>query len=108
MAYVCKALEGGKLLHWELGNEPDLYKTSAQGHVRPMNWTEQDYVDEWLHWTRAIKVALADACPDLAMNKSYTYYAPSFAGVSNSLNPIVTWEDGLDTDKDIAIISSHK
>lgn len=40
--YVCKALEGGKLLHWELGNEPDLFKTSAQGPVRPANWTEQD------------------------------------------------------------------
>ncbi|KAK3112327.1 hypothetical protein LTR53_011508 [Teratosphaeriaceae sp. CCFEE 6253] len=40
--YACKALEGGKLLHWELGNEPDLFKTSAQGAVRPATWTEQD------------------------------------------------------------------
>ena len=106
--YACKALEGGKLLHWELGNEPDLFKTSAQGHVRPANWTEQDYVNEWLYWTRAIKAAMQDACPDLASNANYTYYAPSFAGTTNSLDPIVTWEDGLDTDKDIAIISSHK
>ncbi|KAK5681570.1 hypothetical protein LTS10_006103 [Elasticomyces elasticus] len=42
VGYACKALEGGKLLHWELGNEPDLFKTSSQGPVRPANWTEQD------------------------------------------------------------------
>lgn len=107
--YACKALEGGKLLHWELGNEPDLYKTSAQGPVRPANWNEEDYVHEWLHWTRAIRAAMQKACPALASNENYTYYAPSFAGTGgNSLDPIVTWEDGLDTDKDIAIISSHK
>ncbi|KAK3070454.1 hypothetical protein LTR53_010441 [Teratosphaeriaceae sp. CCFEE 6253] len=47
------------------------------------------------------------ACPELTTNETYTYYAPSFAGTSNSLNPIVTWEDGLDTDKDIAVISTH-
>lgn len=106
--YACKALEGGKLLHWELGNEPDLYKTSSQGPVRPPTWNEQDYVDEWLHWSRAIRKAMEGACPNLASNKSYTYYAPSFAGTGNSLDPIITWEDGLDADKDIAVITSHK
>lgn len=49
--YVCKALEGGKLLDWELGNEPDFYSTSAQGPVRPPSWDEKMYVGEWLHWT---------------------------------------------------------
>ena len=106
--YVCKALEGGKLAYWELGNEPDLYKTSSQGHVRPANWTEQDYVNEWLHWTRAIRTAMQGTCPDLASNQSFRFYAPSFGGAGNSLDPIVTWEDDLDADKDIAIISSHK
>ncbi|KAK4561080.1 hypothetical protein LTR86_005035 [Recurvomyces mirabilis] len=105
--YACKALEHDRLLYWELGNEPDLFKTSAQGPVRPSNWTEQDYVDEWLHWSRAIKTAMEGPCPNLATNDSYKYYAPSFAGTSNSLNPIVTWEDGLDTDKDIAVITTH-
>ncbi|KAK4546058.1 hypothetical protein LTR36_002195 [Oleoguttula mirabilis] len=105
--YACKALEGGKLLHWELGNEPDLYKTSSQGPVRPPTWNEQDYVDEWLRWTRAIRAAMEGPCPNLASNKSYKYYAPSFGGTSNSLDPIITWEDGLDADKDIAVISSH-
>ena len=36
------------------------------------------------------------------------YYAPSFASTSATLDPIITWEDGLDADKDIAIISQHK
>ena len=36
------------------------------------------------------------------------YYAPSFATTSATLDPIITWEDGLDADKDIAIISQHK
>lgn len=105
--YACKALENGKLLHWELGNEPDLYKTSSQGIVRPATWNEQDYVDEWLNGTRAIRSTMAKTCPGLTTNAKYNYYAPSFAGTDNSLNPIVTWEDGLDTDKDIAVITSH-
>ncbi|KAF2769923.1 hypothetical protein EJ03DRAFT_292377 [Teratosphaeria nubilosa] len=105
--FACKALEGGKLLLWELGNEPDLYKTSAQGRVRPPNWKEADYVDEWVNLTRAIKTAMKGQCPNLASVSSYKYYAPSFAGTNNSLDPLRTWEDGLDTDKDIAVISSH-
>ncbi|KAI7098089.1 glycoside hydrolase family 79 protein [Hortaea werneckii] len=105
--YACKALQDGKLLYWELGNEPDLYKTSAQGPVRPPSWDEQDYVDEWLHWTREIREAMRQPCPRLASRNEYKYYAPSFAGASNSLDPIETWGDGLDKDKDIAVITSH-
>ena len=105
---ACKALEDGKLAYWELGNEPDLYKTSAQGHVRPPTWTERDYVNEWLEGTRAIKKALAEVCPDLVTKEKYGYYAPSFAGTSNSLNPITTWKSGLDTDEDVRVVSSHK
>nr|POE51568.1 beta-glucuronidase [Quercus suber] len=105
--HACKALRG-RLVNWELGNEPDLYKTSAQGPVRPADWSEQDYVNEWLHWTRAIRTAMQTACPDLASEDSYRFYAPSFGGTSNSLDPIRTWEDGLDTDQNIAFASSHK
>lgn len=105
---ACKALENGKLAYWELGNEPDLYKTSAQGKVRPPTWNEQDYVNEWLNKTRAIKAAMAQACPNLTTDALYQYIAPSFAGTANSLDPIKTWHDGLDTDHDIALISSHK
>lgn len=106
--YACKALEDGRLLYWELGNEPDLYSVSAQGPVRPPSWNEKDYVREWLHWSRAIRSKMAKSCPNLASKKNYQYYAPSFAGTDNVLNPIVTWKDGLDQDKDIAVISSHK
>lgn len=102
---ACKALEGGKLAYWELGNEPDLYKTSAQGVVRPANWNEQDYVDEWIGKSRTIKFVMAQTCPDLA---NYGWIAPSFAGTSYSLDPIITWQDGLFVDDNIALISSHK
>lgn len=102
---ACKALEGGKLAYWELGNEPDLYKTSAQGIRRPANWTEQDYVNEWLNKTARIEKRLVEACPELADSK---YIAPSFAGVTNSLNPVVTWEKGLDNSRNIALNSEHK
>lgn len=95
------------MAYWELGNEPDLYKTSAQGATRPANWNEQSYVNEWLNGTRAIRAAMEGPCPNLTTDALYKYIAPSFAGTSNSLNPIITWEDGLDTDKDIALISSH-
>jgi hypothetical protein len=105
---ACKALRGGKLAYWELGNEPDLYKTSAQGVVRPATWTEQDYVNEWLTKSRQIRTAMAQACPELATDAAYKYLAPSFGGVSNSLKPVTTWKDGLDTDHDIALNSEHK
>lgn len=42
---ACKAL-GNNLAYWELGNEPDLYKTSAQGPVGSKTYTEKVYVNE--------------------------------------------------------------
>ena len=81
---ACQALEGGKLAYWEFGNEPDLYKTSAQGIKRPATWTEQDYVDEWLNGTRAMKQVLEEACPNEVTAEAYKYYAPSFAGTNNN------------------------
>ncbi|KAH8816373.1 glycoside hydrolase family 79 protein [Xylogone sp. PMI_703] len=105
--YACKALEGGKLLWWEYGNEPDLYSTSAQGPVRPPSWNESTYVAQWLEGTRAIKAGIAKACPKLLSKNSYGYMAPSFAGTNNHLKPLTTWQDGIDADKDIKQISSH-
>ena len=92
------------MAYWELGNEPDLYKTSAQGPVRPPTWTELDYVNNWLNGTRTIKEVVSQYCH----KEPYGYYAPSFAGTHNSLDPIITWSEGLDTDRDIKVISSHK
>ena len=105
---ACKALQGGKLLWWEYGNEPDLYSTSAQGAVRPSNWNESTYVAQWLNGTRAIKSQLDTYCPDMTSNTTYGYYAPSFAGTNNHLKPILAWADGLDVDQNIKLISSHK
>lgn len=102
--YACKALSNGKLLHWELGNEPDLFNVSRVGSVRPPTWGNEQYVDEWRTWTHAIECALEEACPELPVS----YYAPSFAGYSNSLDGVKVWELGLNADKDVAIISSHK
>lgn len=103
--YACTALSNGKLLHWELGNEPDLY---AESGARPPNWSNQDYVDEWLKWSQAMGPEFVAACPELPI----TYWAPSFALTSNrtigGLNPLTVWELGLDADKDIAVITSHK
>jgi len=105
---ACQALRNGSLAYWELGNEPDLFKTSSQGIVRPSTWNESAYVAEWLNGTRSIRQVLAAACPEMATDAAFKWYAPSFAGTRNSLNPVVAWQDGLDVDRDISIISSHK
>jgi hypothetical protein len=103
--FACKALGGGRLAYWELGNEPDLFRRSS---VRPTDWNEQDYALEWLTWTRRIRQAMQDSCPELAANGSYQYYAPSFAGTGgNGLDPVLAWEARLDVDKDVTLISSH-
>ena len=68
--------------------------------------SERDYVNEWLNGTRAIAEALQTACPDLATDVQWM--APSFAGTSNSLNIVRTFEDGIAQDDNIKVISSHK
>lgn len=105
---VCTALGNGKLAYWQLGNEPDLFKTSAQGPVRPAWWNETEYVEEWLNKTRIIRQLVQENCPDVIEQEKFRFYAPSFAGTSNSLDLITTWAAGLDADKDIAFIDSHK
>lgn len=99
---ACEALSNNNLAFWELGNEPDLYKPN----VRPPNWNEESYVSEWLNKTRSMKNPLVEACPDLA--DQYSFIAPSFAGVTNSLNPVITWQDGLNADQNVDQISIHK
>jgi len=96
------------LLYWELGNEPDLYKTSAQGHVRPPTWTGCDYVSEWLNVTGKIGESMAQSCAEMAKSSECQYIAPSFAGTNNSLKPLTIWKDNLDAANDIALFSSHK
>jgi hypothetical protein len=105
---ACKALKDGKLMHWEFGNEPDLFSTTRPYPVRPADWSEQDYVNNWLSGTQMIRRKLAKSCPEMASDEMFKLIAPSFAGVHSSLDPVKTWEEGLDSDKDIALNSMHK
>jgi hypothetical protein len=105
---ACKALKGGKLAYWEIGNEPDLFKTTTPYSVRPTSWTEEDYVTEWLAKAQAVKRQLKKSCPEMATEAEYKYLAPSFAGLTNSLNPLKTWQSGLDEEHNIGLNSMHK
>jgi hypothetical protein len=105
---ACKALSGGKLYVWGYGNEPDLYSTSAQGPVRPSDWSEEAYVSQWHNGTRQIKALIEEHCPELADEDSYGYMAPSFAGVGNHLNAAAAWAAGLNDDKNVKLFSTHK
>ncbi|QKX57278.1 uncharacterized protein TRUGW13939_04389 [Talaromyces rugulosus] len=102
---ACKALSHGNFAHWDLGNEPDFYKTMLA--ARPANWTESDYVAEWLSKSQIVKRQIAKACPDMVTNPAYKYIAPSFAGFTYGLDPVTTWEDGLGKNKDIGMNSMH-
>ena len=104
---ACKALSAGKLYWWEYGNEPDLFSTSSQGPVRPSNWSESTYVQQYLNGTRKIKELVLAYCPELG-GSPYGYIGPSFAGTGNHLKAPLTWADGLNIDKDIKLFSSHK
>ncbi|KAK6074180.1 beta-glucuronidase [Seiridium cupressi] len=104
---ACNALSNGNIYLWEYGNEPDLFATSAQGPVRPANYNESDYVNEWQKGTHTIRELLEQYCPDLLSNDTYGYLAPSFAGTNNHLKAPRAWSDGLDADGDIKYFSSH-
>lgn len=106
---VCQHLAAtDRLAYWQLGNEPDLFKTSAQGPVRPSWWSEADYVDEYLNKTRIIRQLVQEHCPEVIDQDKLKYQAPSFAGTENSLNLITTWTEDIDADGEIALIDSHK
>ena len=101
---ACEALQHGRLAYWEMGNEPDLYKTSAQGVKRRSAWNEQDYVDQWHANTINVKHIVSKVCS----KEPFRWMAPSFAGTKNSLDPVRVWQAGLGNDKDVKIFSSHK
>lgn len=105
---ACKALKGGKLAYWEIGNEPDLFKTTTPNSVRHANWTESDYVAEWLAKERAVRRQLTKSCPEMATDTEYKYIAPSFAGLKNSLDAVKTWQNLINADHVVALNSMHK
>ena len=104
---VCKALAGDKLAYWQLGNEPDLFKTSSQGPVRPSWWNETYYVDEYLNKIDIMRTTVSQNCPEVIDSGKFKFYAPSFAGTGNSLNVITTWQAGLNAENEVALIDSH-
>jgi len=110
ISYACDALSKNNLLGWEMGNEPDLYKTSAQGIVRPASWSEADYVKEWTARVAVVKDELKQKCgEEWVSNQKFKWIAPSFAGTKNSLDAVKAWNAGLDaSNRNIAQFSSHK
>jgi len=104
---VCEAL-GSRLAWWEYGNEPDLYSTSSHGPVRPANWTESIFVDQWLNGTAMIATLLKEHCIDVFANDSHGYLAPSFGGLGNTLNEYKSWTGGLNKQGNIKLFSTHK
>ncbi|KAI1137099.1 glycoside hydrolase family 79 protein [Hypoxylon sp. FL0543] len=101
-ALACQALDKDNLYFWEYGNEPDLFS----GAVRPSDWTESDYVAEWLNGTRNVYSIFNHSCPD-SSNDTVGWLAPSFAGTSNHLKASRTWSSGMNDDNDIKLFSSH-
>ncbi len=55
--YVANQL-GDNLMGFEIGNEPDLYKSSGD---RPKNWSYADFLREWQEIVRAIRTELPNA-----------------------------------------------
>ncbi|KAF2645814.1 hypothetical protein P280DRAFT_417944 [Massarina eburnea CBS 473.64] len=106
--YACAALSQGNLLYWEMGNEPDLFKTSAQGIMRLANWTEADYVSDWESRVGTVKSALEKGCgANWTSAEDFKWIAPSFAGTTNSINAVKAWEAGLGDGGGVAKFSSH-
>jgi hypothetical protein len=66
-AYVASKL-AGRIEYFQIGNEPDLYRTATNG-TRPPGWDFDDYVREWAGFARAISArvpAARFAGPDVA------------------------------------------
>ena len=58
-AYVARVL-GPKLKYFQIGNEPDLYRT-PNNLLRPSGWDFPDYLREWLEIARAVIARVPDA-----------------------------------------------
>ena len=108
---ACNALKGGKLLYWELGNEPDMYAVAstpaANGNVRPKSWNDAAFATEWLNVTRELKQQMGFTCKDMVTTDAYKFIAPSFAG-TQGMDPWEAFQAGIDKDKIIAEFSSHR
>ena len=108
--YACKALQG-RFYAWELGNEPDLFIAPITSNPpRDPDYNEEDYVAEWLEWSRKIREEVESACPVLSTDEQYKFLAPSFAGAPalSNLSVAKTFSAGLNEDNTVGIIAQHK
>lgn len=64
-------------------------------------------MEEWLNKTDLIRSLVQQNCPEVIQEGTFNFYAPSFAGTSNSLNMIKTWQAGLNSDNEVGFIDSH-
>jgi hypothetical protein len=107
---ACGALQG-KLLYWELGNEPDMYAVAStspiNGNVRPKSWNDATFATEWLNVTRSLRQQMSYTCKNMVSTQSYKFIAPSFAG-TQGMDPWEVFQAGIDKDNIIAEFSSHR
>jgi hypothetical protein len=71
-AYVAQQL-GPRLLYFQIGNEPDLYRHASNG-LRPSNWDFDQYLAQWLTFARAVLARVPEARfggPDVASNPQW-------------------------------------
>ncbi|KAL3427446.1 glycoside hydrolase family 79 protein [Phlyctema vagabunda] len=105
ISLACKALQNGNLLWWEYSNEADLYPTSPARILRTGDWNYTTFLDEWRNGTSAIKQEINASCPNLTSNASYGYVGPSYA--YRGLDPVATFENGLNENGSIKLITMH-
>ena len=108
-SFTCKAV-GDRLLNFEIGNEPDLYK---MWNRRANSWDVSDYVDEWQTASQLVDGELAKTCPELRRKIGNMFFGPSFAGTdfgssASTFGPFQAFENGLNTKNNIATLSGHK
>ena len=96
--YVAKTLglvhDHGKLEYFQLGNEPDLFRT----HLRdPKTWSPELYMDEWLDTANAIRSRLPNA----------RFGLPDTSGAPDWYAAVVTRLLTLSDPPTIAALSHH-
>lgn len=109
--FACAAIPPERLYAWELGNEPDLYRSALVGNSeRPAGWAEPEYVGEWLRWSRKLREVMRKECPEAAGQRAFRFLAPSLAGSADlstmEVGPI--FDAGLAADSSLGIVSAHK
>jgi hypothetical protein len=106
---ACNALGGGKLLYWELGNEPDRYSLQDPivGNVRPKTWNDAAFATEWLNVTRTLRTNIGYTCKDMITQQNYKFIAPSFSG-TGGMDPYDAYRAGIDQDNVVAEFSGHR